>query len=116
MRAKSRLHCQVAPWSDFRGSTQMIRKQLIVVAGALAGLLAAVLAACYSARLLSWVVLPEDDTASRLRFAARWLLLPGLTLLAGVMGAARRGFFTRTPSTERVHQRTSASRSTFAIT
>jgi hypothetical protein len=44
------------------------------------------------------------DVGSRLAFALRWLLVPGLTLLAGVVGAARRGFYadaidgTRTPA------------------
>ncbi len=39
------------------------------------------------------VTLPADDAADRLAFAVRWLLLPGLTLLAGVIGAGRRGFY-----------------------
>ncbi|HEX4295451.1 MAG TPA: hypothetical protein VHZ29_15050 [Rhizomicrobium sp.] len=42
--------------------------------------------------------LPDgDDTASRLAFAAHWLLLPGLTLLAGIALVANQRFFrTRT--------------------
>jgi MAPEG family len=50
------------------------------------------------------VTLPADDTASRLAYAAHWLILPGVTLLAGIIAAGRRGFIadaidgTRTPS------------------
>jgi MAPEG family len=48
--------------------------------------------------------LPADDPTHRLAYAIHWLLVPGLTLLAGVVGAGRRGFYadaidgTRTPS------------------
>jgi MAPEG family protein len=39
--------------------------------------------------------LPEgNDAVARLAYAARWLLLPGLTLLAGVGFVANRRFFT----------------------
>jgi hypothetical protein len=36
---------------------------------------------------------PNDAVSDRLAFACRWLLIPGLTLLFGVIAAARRGFF-----------------------
>src|SRR6202000_2661246 len=45
-----------------------------------------------------------DDPAARLAFSVQWLQAPGLTLLAGVWTAARRGFHadaidgTRTPA------------------
>lgn len=48
--------------------------------------------------------LPTDDIPHRLAFAAHWLVIPGLTLLAGIMGATRRQFSadaiegTRTPA------------------
>src|SRR5919202_3435059 len=47
--------------------------------------------------------LPADDLTHRLAYAIHWLLVPGLALLAGVVGAGRRGFYadaidgTRTP-------------------
>ena len=82
----------------------MLRKQSLVAAGmALAVLVLAVL----------WQMRPEtfplpipaeDDPAARLAFAARWLLIPGFALLAGIGMVANRRFFvpdaidgTRTP-------------------
>jgi hypothetical protein len=82
----------------------LFRKQLVGGAGA-AGAIAVVLACWTNAPfLLSGIAAPADDTASRLAFAAEWLLVPGWCLLAGVFGASRRGFYadaiegTRTPS------------------
>jgi hypothetical protein len=81
----------------------MFAKQALV----LMGMIAAVVVL-----LLLWARLPllplplpiGDDTASRIAFVARWLLLPGLALFAGVVGLASRRFFvtdamdgTRTP-------------------
>ncbi|NOU02532.1 MAG: hypothetical protein HOO94_02645 [Novosphingobium sp.] len=43
-------------------------------------------------RLFGGITRPADDPAGRLAFAAQWLLGPGMMLLAGIMGAARRGF------------------------
>jgi hypothetical protein len=46
------------------------------------------------ARATSWfgALVPSDDgLATRLAFAARWLLAPGLALLAGIQVAASRG-------------------------
>jgi len=43
-------------------------------------------------RLFADIALLADDTADLLALAARGLLLPGLTLLAGIIVAARRGF------------------------
>lgn len=82
----------------------LFQKQLTGAAGA-AGAIALVLLCWANApALLSGVQVPADDTASRLAFAAEWLLVPGWCLLAGVFGASRRGFYadaiegTRTPS------------------
>jgi hypothetical protein len=82
----------------------VIRKQLIVLAGGAAAFLAVVLVWQHAAELFARVTLPADDTASRLAYVAHWLILPGLTLLAGIIAAGRRGFFpdaidgTRTPA------------------
>ncbi len=80
------------------------RKQLIGVAGAFVAALVVVVVYKTAALIFAAVALPADDPAHRMAFAARWLLLPGLTLLAGVWAAARRGFYpdaidgTRTPA------------------
>jgi MAPEG family len=70
----------------------LFRKQLAVVLGA--GTAVALL-------LLAWarldalpLPLPDgDDTASRLAFVGRWLLLPGLSLLFGIGLVANQRFF-----------------------
>jgi hypothetical protein len=74
-------------------------------AGGAAGAIALVLTCWANAPfLLRDITPPADDLASRLAFAAGWLLAPGWCLLAGVFGASRRGFYadaiegTRTPS------------------
>lgn len=64
----------------------------IVLAGAVAGFLAVALVWQHAAQLFARVTLPADDTASRLAYAAHWLILPGLTLSAGIVGAGRRSF------------------------
>jgi hypothetical protein len=80
-----------------------LRKQLLGGAGAFAA--AVTLALLWRTRDAFPVIGPaSDDVADRLAFAATWLLLPGLSLLIGVVGAARRGFYadaidgTRTPA------------------
>jgi hypothetical protein len=81
----------------------LARKQWIGMAGAAAAFLALFLLFHFAPSLFAGVKLPSDDPASRLAYAAQWLLAPGLTLLAGVWAAARRGFLrdaidgTRTP-------------------
>lgn len=82
----------------------LLQKQLAGGAGA-AGAVAVVLACWANAHaLLGGITVQADDTASRLAFAMGWLLVPGWCLLAGVLGASRRGFYadaiegTRTPS------------------
>ncbi len=53
--------------------------------------------------LFADTVPPGDDLPARIAFVATWLIVPGLTLLAGILGASRRGFYedaidgTRTP-------------------
>jgi len=82
----------------------MFRKQLFLMLGAIPALVAVVLVLLHAPQIFAFVALPADDAASRLAFAVRWLLVPGLTLMAGVQVAGRRGFMpdaiegTRTPA------------------
>jgi hypothetical protein len=79
------------------------QKQLIAVLGAAPAFVVVYVVGRHAPELFGNVAMPADDMASRLAFVARWLLLPGLALLAGVHVAARRGFIpdaiegTRTP-------------------
>ena len=82
----------------------MIRKQLVVLAGGAAGFLAVIVVWRHAAQLFARVAVPADDTASRLAFTAHWLILPGLTLLAGIIAVGLQRAFaadaidgTRTP-------------------
>ena len=81
----------------------MFRKQVLAIAGAVVGMVVVFVVWRTMPQLFARVPLPADDTASRLAYSAQWLLLPGLTLMAGIMAAARRGFIrgaiegTRTP-------------------
>jgi hypothetical protein len=70
----------------------LARKQLIGLAGAVPALIVVVLSARYASTFFGFAALPADNVAARLAFAARWLLVPGLALLAGVWAAGRRGF------------------------
>lgn len=82
----------------------LLGKQLVGGAGAAAAIACVLACWAYAPLLLRGIALPADDMASRLAFVAGWLLVPGWCLLAGVFGAARRGFYpdaidgTRTPS------------------
>jgi hypothetical protein len=84
--------------------TPFRRKQLAGIAGALPGFIVVALTLDHASNLFAFVSLPADDLANRLWFALRWLLLPGVCLLLGVIVAARRGFLpdaidgTRTPA------------------
>ena len=84
--------------------TQLRRKQLLGLFCAASAAAVVLLVWANAARIFAPVSLPADDPGSRLAFAARWLVVPGLTLLAGIQGAARRGFYadaidgTRTPA------------------
>ena len=80
------------------------RQQLLGVAGAVPGFFAVLVTWHYAPLWFAFVTLPADDSADRLVFVLRWLLIPGLALLAGVWIAGRRGFIpdaidgTRTPA------------------
>jgi hypothetical protein len=71
----------------------MLRKQALVFMG---------MAAAVVVLILVWASIPQlplslpdgDDAASRLAFVAHWLILPGLSLLAGIAMVANRRFFT----------------------
>ena len=82
----------------------MFRKQLVGIGLAIPAFLAVVVVYRFAPELFARVTLPSDDVASRLAYAVRWLFWPGLTLLAGVVVAGRRGFIadaidgTRTPA------------------
>ena len=68
------------------------RKQLLVVAQSVAAALVVAIVGCHATSLCAASVPAADDIATRLALAARWLLAPGCTLLAGVQVAAGRGF------------------------
>jgi hypothetical protein len=83
----------------------LTRKQLTGLAGILPALLTTYLVWKSAPRIFADITLPVDDTADRLAFAAHWLLVPALCLLAGVVAvSSRRGFMagaidgTRTPA------------------
>jgi hypothetical protein len=69
----------------------MLRKQVLVAIGMAAAL--AVVVLLFTGR----IPLPPgpalDDTAARLAFASKWLLVPGFTLLVGVAMVANRRYF-----------------------
>ena len=79
------------------------RKQLIGIAGAVPAIVCVVLVLKFAPQLFGAVVLPADAPGERLAFVSRWMLLPGVALLTGIVLAARRGFYadaidgTRTP-------------------
>ena len=84
--------------------SSLLRKQLTGLGLSLVAFAVIALVLGQAPRLFAGVVPPGDDLTARLAFVARWLLVPGLTLLAGVIAAARRGFYrdaidgTRTPA------------------
>jgi hypothetical protein len=67
----------------------MIHKQMVAIAGAAPGILTVLLVWRYASRLFASAHLPQDNAADRLVFAVQWLLIPGLTLLAGIWVASR---------------------------
>ncbi|HEY3637981.1 MAG TPA: MAPEG family protein [Rhizomicrobium sp.] len=81
----------------------MFRKQLIGFAGAMAALITLALVWEYRQAFSGYGPI-ADDAQTRLDYALTWLLLPGIALLIGIVGAARRGFYrdaidgTRTPA------------------
>jgi hypothetical protein len=72
--------------------TPFRRKQLLGIVGALPAIVVVALTLNHVSTLFAFVALPSDDLSSRLAFAVRWMLLPGICLLLGVIVAARRGF------------------------
>jgi hypothetical protein len=69
----------------------MLRKQMLVLLG-MSAAVAVLIAAWLHGPVLS-IAPPMDDVASRLAFAATWLIVPGLTLLVGIGVTANRRFF-----------------------
>ena len=71
----------------------MLHKQVLVAAGA--ALAVVVLMVFFATPQLALHFAPPqgDDEAARLAFAARWLLVPALCLLAGIGAMASRRFF-----------------------
>jgi hypothetical protein len=70
----------------------MFRKQLLVAFGMAAAVV--VLLIVWWQRFALPLPLPAgDDAAARLAFAAQWLLLPGLSLFAGIALIAQRRYF-----------------------
>jgi hypothetical protein len=82
----------------------MLRKQILLLLGAAPAAFVVIAVWRAAPEFFGPASLPTDDTASRLAFAARWLLLPGVTLMAGIVAVGRRGFLpeavdgTRTPA------------------
>jgi hypothetical protein len=82
----------------------LLNKQFWIIAGAVPAFITVFAVWKHAAELFAPVTLPADDPASRLAFVAHWLILPGLTLLAGILavGGWRAGLAeaidgTRTP-------------------
>jgi hypothetical protein len=69
----------------------MSANQVLVAVGM--AIAAVVVCLVWAGPLHPHVVLPLDDPGSRLAFVAKWLLVPGFTLLAGIGMAASRRFF-----------------------
>jgi hypothetical protein len=72
--------------------TPFRRKQLIGICGALPAFIVVAFTLGHARTLFAFVALPADDLSSRMAFAVRWMLLPGICLLLGVIVAGRRGF------------------------
>ena len=71
----------------------MLRKQTLVLVGMAFAVAVLALLWVRGTAYLPFPVPDGDDSATRLAFAARWLLLPGLCLLAGIaMVANDRGY------------------------
>jgi len=68
------------------------RKQGVVVVLSIAAALVVAGVGVYARDAFAGLLPPADDLATRLAFALRWLLAPGLMLLAGIQVAASRGF------------------------
>jgi hypothetical protein len=79
-------------------------KQLTGIAGALPAFVVVAFTLDHASRFFAFVTLPSGELPGRLSFAVRWMLIPGICLLVGVVVAGRRGFVpdaidgTRTPA------------------
>ncbi len=71
----------------------MLGRQLLVAAGMAVAVIAVWFA--WTGHLRPAIDLPIDDSAARLAFAAKWLLVPGMALLLGIAMTANRRFFSR---------------------
>jgi hypothetical protein len=71
----------------------MLRKQVFIAIGMMAAVFVLLLLYNMSGVALRFAPPLDDDAAARLAYAARWLLLPTLCLLAGVGMMANRRFF-----------------------
>ena len=86
------------------GDRAFRRKQAVVVGLSVVAALVVVALGARATTLFASLVPAADDLATRLAFAARCLVAPGLLLLAGIANVARRGFYadaidgTRTPA------------------
>ena len=70
----------------------MVGRQILVALGATVA--AIVVFFAWTGPLHPHVNILGDDTAARLAFAAKWLLVPGFSLLVGIGVVASRRFFT----------------------
>ena len=68
------------------------RNQWIAVAGAVPAMAVVAIAGWLAPSVRAHFALPVDDSGDRLAFALKWLLIPGLAHLAGIVVAVRRGF------------------------
>ena len=71
----------------------MLRKQAFVFAGMMLAVVVLIVLWINRAQVLPFPVPLEDDAAARLAFVARWLIIPGLALLAVAIWLAYRCFF-----------------------
>jgi hypothetical protein len=66
----------------------LTKKQLLILAAALPAFLTVYGTWQHAGELFSRVTFLGDDPASRLAYVAHWLLLPGLTLLGGIVATS----------------------------
>jgi hypothetical protein len=69
------------------------RKVSIGIAGVVPAACTVGLVFYFASELFHQITLPADTAGDRLVFVAQWMALPGLSLLLGVVFAARRGFY-----------------------
>lgn len=97
-------HREARRWPSPEERAEMFRKQRIAIAFSVPAMIVVAAVLLFWRQLTTGLPVPIDDPASRLAFAVQWLVWPGMTLLAGIFGASRRGFYeeaiegTRTPA------------------